>query len=83
MDDDTFEELMGVHDVLAGDVEVFVSRPNDPTTFDTIPYESPALSMENSPMAEPSSPAVPQTLEDIDARIASLQYFDTSKGFVD
>ena len=80
MDDDTFEELMGVHDCLADDCEVFVSNPNDPTTFDTIPYESPALSMETSP--EPSSPAVPKTVEDIDARIASLQCFDKVKDFL-
>ena len=41
LDDKTFEALMGVHDASSEEpeVETFVSNPDDPNTFDTLPYE--------------------------------------------
>ena len=100
MDDETFESLMGIHEagndvVPSGPgVEVYVSNPDDPNIFDTLPYEArdgfPTLDF--SPMREggevdtmkgenqaASSSSQPETVEEMDARIALLQYFVKNK----
>jgi hypothetical protein len=75
MDSDTFEELMGVHDAGPDDVEVYVSNPRDPSTFDTVPY-SPTASPGGGPVASSSSSGSMGGSVDVsalDARIAELQ----------